>query len=276
MANGFRVCWNIFPIFFTLLSFACLLVVIISGTTSKNDLADIYFMRINTTDIIPTSVTDSAEFNSIAESLGLRDFYQNSLWGYCDGYKNGTVTSCSKPQGMYVFDPVDIFQSELLEGKSVTIPQSINDDLSKVTTATKWMFALYITAISLAFSTFLVGLTTLCSRRGSICSTCTACLMFMAVAIATIIAQVLFTEYRNVINDTITEFNVSASLGKTMFILSWGATAAAALAFIGFMFGTCCGDGGTRYSRVGRVGRGGREKPVVAEESYPLNTRYYG
>lgn len=275
MANGFRVCWNIFPIVWTAVALGCVLTVIIAGTTSKNDLADIYFMRINTTDITATSGSESIDVESIAKSLGLRDFYQNSLWGYCEGYgSSGTnVTFCSKPQANYAFDPTEIFSSELVAGENITIPTSVEDQLDKVKTATRWMFALYLSGISVVFTTFLVGLTTLCSRRGSVCATCTACLSFTCVGIATVIAQVMFSAYANVINDTVKDFNVTASLGKTMFILSWGATAAALLAFVGFMFGICCGEGAPRYTRVGRGIQG--DKPMEPE-AYPLRTQYYG
>jgi hypothetical protein len=51
----------------------------------------------------------------------------------------------------------------------------------------------------------------------------------------TIVAQVMFTIYRNAINNTITELNVSANLGTAMFSFSWTATLAALLAFFGFL-----------------------------------------
>jgi hypothetical protein len=56
--------------------------------------------------------------NSIAQTLGLRDFYQVGLWNYCEGYKNIGVTHCSKPKTLYSFNPVEILLSELLAGAS--------------------------------------------------------------------------------------------------------------------------------------------------------------
>lgn len=63
-----------------------------------------------------------------------------------------------------------------------------------------------------------------------------------------IVAQVMFTIYRNAINNTITELNVSANLGTAMFSFSWTATLAALLAFFGFLIGICCGTGRRRNS----------------------------
>jgi hypothetical protein len=168
---------------------------------------------------------------------------------------------------MYVFDPVEIFSSELLSGASVSVPASIQNDLDKVRTASRWMFALYIVGVCLSFLTLVIGLTALCSRVGSVFTTLVAFLAFLFITAATLVAQIMFIVYRNVINNAITELNVTASLGTTMFALSWAAAAAALFAFIGFMFGICCGTGANRNKRVGRRSRG--EKPVF-EEGIPL------
>lgn len=144
---------------------------------------------------------------------------------------------------MYAFDPVQIFQDELLQGQSVTVPQSVQDDLGKVRTASRWMFALYMVAVILLAITVLVGLTTLCTRVGSVITTIVSFLGLLFVTAASLVAQIMFVIYRNAINNTITQLNVSADLGTTMFAFSWTAVAAALIAFIGFTFGICCGTG---------------------------------
>jgi len=253
MASILRICWNIFPLLFSLIALCFTLLVIISGTSAHNDLANVYFMRINTTDIISSSVPDSGAYNTIAESLGLHDFYQTSLWGYCEGDNtpNGSnnVTFCSKPAALYWFDPVSIFSNELFSGQSVVIPSSIQNDFNKVETASHWMFAMYLVGVILVFLEVLIGFTTLCTRVGSVITTIVSFLAFLFVAAATVVAQVMFAIYRNAINNSITQFNVQASLGTTMFAFGWAATAAAAAAFIGFLFGICCGTGESRRWR---------------------------
>src|SRR5271170_1306380 len=203
---------------------------------------------MNTTDIIPATVPASHEFNTIAQNLGLHDFYQNSLWGYCEGdNENGTVSSCSTPTPMYTFDPTQIFAKELYAGQVVDIPTSIQDNLNKLHTATQWMFAMYIVGVVLAFITILIGLTALFTRFGSLVSTFVSFLAFLFILAATLVAQIMFVIYRNVINGTIVQLNVSASLGTAMFAFSWTASAAALVAFFGFCFGICCGTGRRGY-----------------------------
>lgn len=148
---------------------------------------------------------------------------------------------------MYTFDPTQIFSQELFAGQTVNIPQSITNDLSKLHTASHWMFALYMVGVILAFITVLIGLTALCTRFGSIVTTIVSGLAFLFIIAATLVAQIMFVIYRNVINGTITQLNVSASLGTAMFAFSWTASAAALVAFVGFTCGICCGTGRARY-----------------------------
>jgi hypothetical protein len=147
---------------------------------------------------------------------------------------------------MYVFDPFQVFSSELISDQSVVIPQSIQNALGRVHTASRWMFALYMVGVVLAFITVMVGLMALCTVLGSCIAAFVSLFAFIFIGAATVVAQVMFTIYQNVINNTVTELNVSASLGMTMFAFSWTATIAALIAFFGFLIGICCGTGGRR------------------------------
>ena len=147
---------------------------------------------------------------------------------------------------MYSFDLVTIFQNEVLKGQSVTVPQSIQDDRDRVATASRWMFALYLTAACLLFITVLIGLTTLCSRVGSVITMIVSFLGLLCIVAATLVAQIMFIVYRNAINNAIPQLNVSADLGTAMFAFSWAAVASALIAFITFTFGICCGTGEER------------------------------
>jgi hypothetical protein len=73
---------------------------------------------------VPSSVPNFRLLNTIAQTLGLHDFYQVGLWGFCEGYKNEGVTFCSKPQTLYWFNPVEILRNELLAGASSTSQNS--------------------------------------------------------------------------------------------------------------------------------------------------------
>jgi hypothetical protein len=151
---------------------------------------------------------------------------------------------------MYVFDPFQVFSGELISGQSIIIPQSIQNALGRLHTASRWMFALYMVGVILAFITVMVGLVALCTMLGSCIAIFASLFAFIFIGAATILAQVMFMIYQNVINNTISELNISASLGTAMFAFSWIATIAALIAFFGFLIGICCGTGGRRSSAM--------------------------
>jgi hypothetical protein len=111
---------------FTILSSVLLLVsvvfliLVIIGTTSANavGIRDIYFLKLDLRQILPASVPDTAFVNTIAQTLGLHDFYQVGLWNFCEGYQGDGITHCSEPVALYWFDPVSIIKKELLSGAS--------------------------------------------------------------------------------------------------------------------------------------------------------------
>ncbi len=76
---------------------------------------NIYFLKLDLSNIIPQAIPQATLINSIARTLGLRDFYQVGLWNYCEGFGN-SITDCSKPQTLYWFNPVEIILNQLLAG----------------------------------------------------------------------------------------------------------------------------------------------------------------
>lgn len=93
-------------------------ILVLLGSTDDSSpvLSSIYFLRIDVSNIIPRSFPNAVLVNSIAQTLGLRDFYQVGLWNYCEGYKDTGVTYCEPPQALYSFNPVKILLSQLLAG----------------------------------------------------------------------------------------------------------------------------------------------------------------
>lgn len=61
---------------------------LIGNTYPRAVLNSIYFFKLDLADIIPMSVPNAALINSIAQSIGLHDFYQVGLWNFCEGYEN--------------------------------------------------------------------------------------------------------------------------------------------------------------------------------------------
>jgi hypothetical protein len=65
-----------------------LILLLIGNTHIKPVLTEIYFFRLDVSDIIPLRAPNAQLLNSIARSLGLHDFYQVGLWNFCEGYKD--------------------------------------------------------------------------------------------------------------------------------------------------------------------------------------------
>jgi hypothetical protein len=95
-----------------------LVLVVIGNVANKPVLRSTYFLYLDLSNIIPLSVPNAVLINSIARSIGLHDFYQVGLWGFCEGYNDEGITACSKPKTLYAFNPVDIILNELLAGAS--------------------------------------------------------------------------------------------------------------------------------------------------------------
>lgn len=102
--------------FCTFVSIVFSILVLIGNIRDVRILNDMYFLRIDVSNVIPRSIPNAVLVNSIAQSLGLRDFYQVGLWNYCEGYNGQGVTYCSPPKAMYSFNPVEILLSQLLDG----------------------------------------------------------------------------------------------------------------------------------------------------------------
>lgn len=92
------------------------LIIIEIGSTRTGNLSNIYFVRIDLSHVIPSTISNAQLLNTIAQSIGLHDYYQFGLWGYCEGNVGQGITFCSKPDTLYWFNPVEIITSELLAG----------------------------------------------------------------------------------------------------------------------------------------------------------------
>jgi hypothetical protein len=119
-ATRTRKTWALLTSLFLFVALVFLILVEIAGTKNKAIIKDWYFIRLDLSNVVPSSVPNFALINTIAQTLGLHDFYQVGLWGFCEGYKGEGVTFCSKPQTLYWFNPVEILRNELLAGASST------------------------------------------------------------------------------------------------------------------------------------------------------------
>ena len=107
------------------------LILVVTGSINAN-LPPFYFIKLDLRHIIPRNVPNAPLINSITRKLGLHDFYQAGLWGFCVGYGD-KVQACSKPKILYFFNPVEIILSELLPGATGTLIGLLTGSNSKLT-----------------------------------------------------------------------------------------------------------------------------------------------
>ena len=124
-ATKHRKGFAIFTAFLFLVTLVFLILINIGNVSNMRVLGDLYFFKIDVSRIVPASSSSMGRGRqqiSIANQIGLHDFYQIGLWNFCEGYNGKGITACSKPTLLYWFNPVQIISDELLEGASSTYP----------------------------------------------------------------------------------------------------------------------------------------------------------
>lgn len=257
-ATRTRMIWCGISAFFLLLSVIFMILVEIGNTSKNGALKDYYFIKLNVANVFPSSIPNAGLLNSIAQTIGLHDFYQVGLWNYCEGYDNSRgVTDCSKPQTLYWFNPVAIISSELIAGASsesrplhmhpahsnsaiVTLPSDVTSILGIIETASQWMFGLFLSGACLAFVMMFVVFLSVFSRWTAFIVMIFTFLAALLIIAASVIATVMFTIMKNAFTNSITEVNIGATIGTEMFAFMWIASAAALIAFIIQLCLCCC------------------------------------
>ncbi|KAL4888455.1 SUR7/PalI family-domain-containing protein [Aspergillus ambiguus] len=250
--------------FLHLIAWIFLLLVCIGNVSNKPVLRDTYFLKIDLSNIIPLSVPNAVFINSIARSIGLHDFYQVGLWNFCEGYNDQGITHCSPSKRLYWFNPVKIILSELLSGATIALPADIMDALKIARLASHWMFGLFITATVLTFVLIFIAPLAVSSRPPQTISADPAenernhphrrrtfvllrsfpflVLTFLTALftiVASVVATVMFSIFKNVFTSPSYDLNIEAELGDRMMAFMWIASACNLIAFI-IQFGNCC------------------------------------
>jgi hypothetical protein len=241
---------RIFTSLLYLISLVFLILVEIGNLNGKAVIRSTYFLKIELANIIPATVPNAVFINSIAQSIGLHDFYQVGLWNFCEGYNAQGITRCSKHQTLYWFNPVEIILNELLAGAAITLPTDIIDVLDIVRTASLWMFACFLVGTILTFLCIFLspwGFSKkprwqhkgkrLFLRQLPITLLTFAALLFTLGGSA--IATIMFVIFRNTFSGA-ADLNIRAELGIPMLAFMWIATGCNLIGFI-MQIGTCCG-----------------------------------
>ncbi|KAK5127585.1 hypothetical protein LTR85_006925 [Meristemomyces frigidus] len=268
-ATRTRLCWALFTSLLLLISVVFVILVEVGDTKVSKIRNDIYFLRLDLTNIIPLSVPDATLVNSVAQTLGLHDFYTVGLWGYCEGNNGQGVTGCSKPQLLYWFNPVQIIESELLAGASIALPAEINTILGLIRTVSHWMFGLYLAGVCLSFVMMFLVPISVFSRWATFPIMLFTFFAALCTTVATVIATVMFIIAQRAVT-SVTEINIGANIGTEMFAFMWIAAGTSILAWL-IMLGQCCCCASRRDVRRGKK-RGSKkawtdgQSPVVNEK----------
>ena len=233
-----------------LISTAFLVLVEIGDINNKAVIRDTFFLKIGLANVIPETVPNAIFINSIAQTIGLHDFYQVGLWNFCEGYNGQGITYCSKPKLLYWFNPVEILLNELLAGASIALPTEVADALRLVRLASRWMFVCFLVGVCLNFvCVFLVPMGFSKqprwqhrARRIFIRQFPLTVLTFLTLlftAGGSVIATVMFVIFHNKFRGA-AELNIEAHLGTPMLAFMWLATGLNLIGFV-MQIGTCCG-----------------------------------
>lgn len=258
MAIGRNIIITALPMLGTLASVILTLFVILGGVRDSSPLGQLYFFKLDLTGITTRAIigdSGSPEVSTLVDAAlrtalnaaGVSDFYTAALWGFCQGSqdKDGatTVQKCSKPEAMFWLDTQTLLNEELKgSGFKINLPASVTDYNGTIEACSKAMFVLYFISICVLFIAFVAGFFSYRSRGASCCAGIITFVGLIASVLASGIATGMYTVIRNVVNDNVEEYGIQASLGTTMYGLTWGATAAALWAFIWWLLTICCGS----------------------------------
>ncbi|KAF8429583.1 actin cortical patch SUR7/pH-response regulator pali [Tirmania nivea] len=229
-------------------------------------------------DQVPSSLIDDLA-QTVAKQLGLKDYYYSHIMNYCSGVvvltgdpdgsgpnpatgNDTRVTYCSPINGLYAFNPVDIFQTELISNYTINdlgIPSEVESGAKALAVAYKVMFICYTIGVALSGLCVLLGLTIgwMETRAVAAIVGLLSILSALALAVGASIATAISIQLKNVFNEHMGQkVNVWADNdGGTFIALSWAAVLAMVLAMIYWAFGCCCGGSAGRRRRERREQR---------------------
>ncbi|KAI9682022.1 MAG: hypothetical protein M1817_000076 [Caeruleum heppii] len=277
MGKAGRLACIFLPMILTLASLICLVLVALGGTNSRSSaLNNLYFFKADTTNfradasvnVLPGTDIDDTILDKIAnapdavvdeakEQLDIKDFYTVALWGYCSGttdeQSNATdVESCSKPRARYYFDPIAVWKlnNSLLADK---FPDELETGLRTYRAVTGWMYVAYVISLCATVATLLVGVLAIFSRWGSLVTTIVASTAAIFTLAASGTATGLYGALSGTLNSLLKNHGIRASLGRSMMITTWLATAFSCAAAIFWLASVCCCSGRTGADKKTRV-----------------------
>ncbi|KJR83235.1 uncharacterized protein SPSK_04221 [Sporothrix schenckii 1099-18] len=236
---------------------AVLLIVVQTGSTNTSRTStSIFLFRFDLSQlfddsVIPgTNTTDPAWAHALSQSLGLRNYYQSGLWGYCEGDSLSAFSKCSRPQAFYWFNPVGIIFSELLNTSTVPLPIRVQTVLDIIRYLSQAMFGTYLVGTIVSGLLVLLSPLVLLSRWWSVPIGILAAATALCLFIGSSLATAVVLAYR-LAGSAINQLNIYVDVGNTMLALVWTASV---LAFVSLVLHAILGICGPslRDLRTGR------------------------
>ncbi|KAI1332683.1 SUR7/PalI family-domain-containing protein [Xylariaceae sp. FL0255] len=224
-----------------LIAVVFLILVEIGSVRGTKILGDIYFFKLNTANVLAQSTPSTLTLqNSIAQTLGLHDFYQAGLWSFCEGYLDEGITDCSKPSSHFWFNPVEILLNELFAGASIALPSEVNEILTILRLVSHIMFGFFLTGLLLNAALVILSPIAVYSRWLSLpfglLSFLSALVVIVAAGLGTAIAYV----FKYALSSQ-PDLGVDADVGVKMLAFGWIAAGFTLLAFTIHAGLGCCG-----------------------------------
>lgn len=219
-----------------------LILVNIGNVRNKNILTNWYLFKIDLSRIQVSSYSGPVQFsNSLAQTIGLHDFYQVGLWNWCEGYDNSQgVTYCAPTEFGYWFNPVEIILNELFAGASIVLPSQIYEYLNIIKIASRAMFGTFFAGTILSFVMIFLSPLALYSRLLTIVIGILSLLTSLCVIVGAVISTVMWNIFTSVINNNAAGLGLEPIVGLQPFIFMWIAAGCALIAAITQLSLMCC------------------------------------
>ncbi|UNI20577.1 hypothetical protein JDV02_006651 [Purpureocillium takamizusanense] len=217
------------------------LILVLIGNTrmSSSVLTDIYFFKLDVSQIIPIAVANSNLLNSVARSLGLHDFYSVGLWNFCEGYNDEGVTYCSTPTQFYWFNPVEILVSELLAGAKIALPSQVETILTLLRIGSQVMYGCFMAGTVVNFVLIFASPLVIRTRWFTLLFGAIALGSAVVLVVAAVIATVISVAAKIALTAQ-DQLNLQAVIGVKMFVFMWIGAVFTVVAFLLHAGMACC------------------------------------
>jgi hypothetical protein len=152
---------------------------------------------------------------------------------------------------------------------TVNLPSDINNILDLIKIASQIMFGFFLTSACLSFVLLFLMPISVLSRWWTLPIAILTFINALLCTAASVIATVMFVIFRNVIS-SVSELNISASIGNYLFGFMWTASAFAIFAWL-VQTGLCCCCASRRDVKTGR--KKGSEKAYQMPENAATDRR---